>query len=215
MSLEKLEARDAAQPVRRKSEQVIAHDQTILQGRMRLPKDSAVRKAQPMCTGLLDYFPDDFLFFVDESHVTVPQIRGMYAGDRSRKEVLVEYGFRLPSALDNRPLNFTEWEARVKQLVFVSATPGPWELKQSGGVIVEQIIRPTGLVDPTIDIRPVAGQVDDLLAEIRTVETILHGAAKTPYLNFGDRVRIEMKDANGASIFGAIDQKVVKYDPPG
>ena len=106
---------------------------------------------------------------VDESHQTVPQIRGMYAGDRARKTVLVEYGFRLPSALDNRPLNFPEWEARVKQVVFVSATPGPWELKEAGGVIVEQIIRPTGLVDPTIDVRPVAGQVDDLLAEIRTV----------------------------------------------
>jgi len=104
---------------------------------------------------------------VDESHQTVPQIRGMYHGDRSRKEVLVAYGFRLPSALDNRPLNFQEWEARVKQVIYVSATPGPYELAQSQGVVVEQIIRPTGLIDPPIDVRPVRGQVDDLLQEIR------------------------------------------------
>ncbi|MDQ2965446.1 MAG: excinuclease ABC subunit UvrB [Chloroflexota bacterium] len=116
---------------------------------------------------LLDYLPPDALMIVDESHQTVPQIRGMYHGDRSRKEVLVAYGFRLPSALDNRPLNFEEWEERVVQVLFVSATPGPYELKQSGGAVVEQIIRPTGLVDPPIDIRPVKGQVDDLLAEIR------------------------------------------------
>jgi len=118
---------------------------------------------------LLDYLPADALVIVDESHQTVPQIRGMYAGDRSRKEVLVEFGFRLPSALDNRPLNFPEWEARVGQVVYVSATPGPYELRQTGGAIVEQIIRPTGLVDPVIDVRPVQGQVDDLLAEIRAV----------------------------------------------
>ena len=116
---------------------------------------------------LLDYLPDDSLLIVDESHQTVPQIRGMYFGDRSRKEVLVEYGFRLPSALDNRPLNFDEWEARVGQVVFVSATPGPYELAKSQGVVVEQIIRPTGLIDPPIDVRPVKGQVDDLLQEIR------------------------------------------------
>jgi excinuclease ABC subunit B len=116
---------------------------------------------------LLDYLPDDALVVVDESHQTVPQIRGMFHGDRSRKEVLVNYGFRLPSALDNRPLNFEEWEARVPQVVFVSATPGPYELKQSGGVVVEQVIRPTGLMDPPIEVRPVQGQVDDLLAEIR------------------------------------------------
>jgi excinuclease ABC subunit B len=116
---------------------------------------------------LLDYLPADTLLIVDESHQTVPQVRGMYHGDRSRKEVLVEHGFRLPSALDNRPLSFEEWEARVGQIVYVSATPGPYELRQAGGVIVEQIIRPTGLVDPTLDVRPVAGQVDDLLAEIR------------------------------------------------
>jgi excinuclease ABC subunit B len=116
---------------------------------------------------LLDYLPDDALVIVDESHQTVPQIRGMYQGDRSRKEVLVAYGFRLPSALDNRPLNFEEWEHRVNQVVFVSATPGPYELSKSLGVVVEQVIRPTGLMDPPIEVRPVRGQVDDLLGEIR------------------------------------------------
>src|SRR5512133_3656203 len=115
---------------------------------------------------LLDYLPSDALLIVDESHQTVPQIRGMYHGDRSRKEVLVEFGFRLPSALDNRPLNFEEWESRAGQRLFVSATPGPYELAQSQGVVVEQMIRPTGLIDPPIDVRPVKGQVDDLLAEI-------------------------------------------------
>jgi excinuclease ABC subunit B len=116
---------------------------------------------------LLDYLPSDALIVVDESHQSVPQVRGMYAGDRARKEVLVAYGFRLPSALDNRPLNFQEWEERVRQVVFVSATPGPYELAKSQGVVVEQIIRPTGLIDPPIEVRPVKGQVDDLLAEIR------------------------------------------------
>jgi excinuclease ABC subunit B len=116
---------------------------------------------------LLDYLPSDALVVIDESHQTVPQIRGMYHGDRSRKEVLVEYGFRLPSALDNRPLNFDEWEQRVHQLIYVSATPGPYELQKAGGVVVEQVIRPTGLMDPPIEIRPVKGQVDDLLGEIR------------------------------------------------
>ena len=116
---------------------------------------------------LLDYLPDDALVIVDESHQTVPQIRGMYHGDRSRKEVLVSYGFRLPSAMDNRPLTFAEWEQRVNQVVFVSATPGPYELLQAGGVVVEQVIRPTGLMDPPTEVRPVRGQVDDLLAEIR------------------------------------------------
>jgi excinuclease ABC subunit B len=116
---------------------------------------------------LLDYLPDDALVIIDESHQTVPQIRGMHAGDRSRKEVLVSYGFRLPSALDNRPLNFEEWEKRVRQIVFVSATPGPYELSKAGGVVVEQVIRPTGLMDPPIEVRPVRGQVDDLLTEIR------------------------------------------------
>jgi excinuclease ABC subunit B len=116
---------------------------------------------------LLDYLPEDAVVIIDESHQTVPQIRGMYAGDRSRKEVLVAYGFRLPSALDNRPLNFEEWEQRVRQIVFVSATPGPYELSKAGGVVVEQVIRPTGLMDPPIEVRPVRGQVDDLLQEIR------------------------------------------------
>ncbi|MBP7776871.1 MAG: excinuclease ABC subunit UvrB [Acidobacteria bacterium] len=116
---------------------------------------------------LLDYLPADALLIVDESHQTVPQVRGMFHGDRARKEVLVEYGFRLPSALDNRPLSFEEWEGRMPQTVFVSATPGAYELKASGGVVVEQVIRPTGLMDPPIEVRPVRGQVDDLLAEIR------------------------------------------------
>jgi excinuclease ABC subunit B len=116
---------------------------------------------------LLDYFPRDFLMFIDESHQTVPQLRGMYAGDRSRKEVLVEYGFRMPSALDNRPLTFDEFEHRTNQLVYVSATPGPYELTKSAGVVIEQIIRPTGLIDPPVEVRPVKGQIDDLLHEIR------------------------------------------------
>jgi excinuclease ABC subunit B len=116
---------------------------------------------------LLDYLPEDAVIFVDESHQTIPQVRGMYHGDRSRKEVLVAYGFRLPSALDNRPLSFEEWEARVGQVVYVSATPGPYELAKAGGVVVEQIIRPTGLMDPPVEVRPVRGQVDDLLQEIR------------------------------------------------
>ena len=116
---------------------------------------------------LLDYVPQDYLLFVDEAHVTVPQVRGMFHGDRSRKETLVNYGFRMPSALDNRPLTFEEFEHRVNQVVYVSATPGPYELTKSGGAIVEQVIRPTGLVDPEVEIRPVKGQVDDLLEEIR------------------------------------------------
>ncbi len=116
---------------------------------------------------LLDYLPHDSLMFLDESHQTIPQLNGMYHGDRSRKEVLVAHGFRLPSAMDNRPLTFEEFEHRVNQVVYVSATPGPYELTKSGGVIVEQIIRPTGLVDPEVEIRPIRGQVDDLLHEIR------------------------------------------------
>jgi excinuclease ABC subunit B len=120
---------------------------------------------------LLDYFPRDWLIFIDESHQTVPQLRGMYAGDRSRKEVLVEYGFRMPSALDNRPLTFEEFEHRTNQLVYVSATPGPYELTKSAGVVVEQIIRPTGLIDPPVEVRPVKGQIDDLLHEIRERST--------------------------------------------
>lgn len=128
--------------------------------------------SRPFC--LLDYFPDklnssgkDFITIVDESHVTVPQIGGMSHGDRARKTTLVEYGFRLPSALDNRPLTFTEWEEMVDQIIFVSATPSEYELKKSGGVVVEQVIRPTGLVDPGVEVRPIKNQIDDLLAEIR------------------------------------------------
>ncbi len=116
---------------------------------------------------LLDYFPEDYLLFIDESHQTIPQLHAMYHGDRSRKQTLVNYGFRMPSALDNRPLNFEEFEHRTGQIVYVSATPGPYELTHSAGVVVEQVIRPTGLVDPQIEIRPVKGQVDDLLEEIR------------------------------------------------
>jgi excinuclease ABC subunit B len=118
---------------------------------------------------LLDYFPEDFILFMDESHVATGQLHGMYNGDRSRKTTLVDYGFRLPAALDNRPLKFEEFESRVKQLVFVSATPGDYELAQSGGVVVEQVVRPTGLVDPEVEVRPAASQVDDLLGEIRQV----------------------------------------------
>lgn len=116
---------------------------------------------------LIDYFPDDFVLFVDESHITIPQVGGMYRGDRSRKETLVEYGFRLPAALDNRPLNFQEFESRINQVVHVSATPADYELEQAGGVFVEQVIRPTGLVDPPITVRAAQGQVDDLLHEVR------------------------------------------------
>jgi len=116
---------------------------------------------------LYDYFPDDILVFLDESHVSVPQIGGMFRGDRARKETLVEFGFRLPSALDNRPLRFEEWEQRARQRIYVSATPGDYEMQRCGGAVVEQIIRPTGLVDPQVSMRPASGQVDDLLAEIR------------------------------------------------
>jgi excinuclease ABC subunit B len=120
--------------------------------------------SRPFC--LIDYFPNDFLLVIDESHVTVPQISGMYGGDRSRKLNLVDFGFRLPSALDNRPLNFQEFESLLNQVVFVSATPGKYELEQSGGVVVEQVVRPTGLLDPPIEIRPSINQIDDLLDEI-------------------------------------------------
>ncbi len=120
---------------------------------------------RPAC--LLDYFPEDYLLIIDESHVTVPQIRGMYNGDRSRKEVLVEHGFRLPSALDNRPLKFDEFEKLTNQIIYVSATPGDYELEKTRGVVVEQIIRPTGLLDPKIEVRPVKNQIDDLIGEIR------------------------------------------------
>ncbi len=116
---------------------------------------------------LLDFFPKDYLMFIDESHQTIPQVQGMYHGDRARKETLVEYGFRLPSALDNRPLNFQEFESMINQVIFVSATPGPYELEKCGGIVVEQIIRPTGLMDPEIEVRPIKGQIDDLIGEIR------------------------------------------------
>ena len=116
---------------------------------------------------LLDFFPDDYLMFIDESHVSLPQVQGMYAGDRSRKEVLVEHGFRLPSALDNRPMKLDEFEEKINQAVFVSATPGPRELERTNGVIVEQLIRPTGLIDPKIEVRSTKGQIDDLIGEIR------------------------------------------------
>ena len=115
---------------------------------------------------LMDYFPDDYLMFVDESHMTIPQVRGMYNGDRARKEVLVEHGFRLPSALDNRPLTFTEFERHMNQDVYVSATPAEYELSRSPKP-AQQVIRPTGLLDPPIEVRPIEGQIDDLIAEIR------------------------------------------------
>ncbi len=127
------------------------------------------RAAGSTPTTLFDYFPDEFLFFVDESHVTVPQVRGMYAGDRSRKMTLVDHGFRLPSALDNRPLMFDEWERRLRRTIFVSATPGPWELARTGGEVVEQVIRPTGLLDPVIEIVPAKQQVVHLSGEIDRV----------------------------------------------
>src|SRR5690606_14455335 len=126
--------------------------------------DRRLPRTRPFC--LLDYFPKDYLMFVDESHVTIPQISGMYGGDRSRKLNLVEYGFRLPSALDNRPLNFHEYESLLNQVVFVSATPAAYELEKSEGVVVEQIARPTGLLDPPIEVRPSINQIDDLLEEI-------------------------------------------------
>ena len=116
----------------------------------------------------MDYFPDDWIVFVDESHVTLPQIRGMFRGDRSRKQTLVDHGFRLPSALDNRPLTFEEFEEKVSQIVYVSATPSDYEIERSEGVIVEQLIRPTGLLDPLVEVKPALHQVDDLLIEVRS-----------------------------------------------
>ncbi len=173
---------------------------------------------------LLDYFPKDFLMFIDESHISVPQIGGMYAGDRSRKETLVGYGFRLPSALDNRPLRFDEFEGRVNQLVYVSATPGPYEMKRTEQV-VEQIIRPTGLVDPEIDIRPVKGQIDDLMEEIRVrvdrnervlVTTLTKKMAEdlTEYLDgVGIRVRYLHSEINTLDRMVIIrDLRIGKFD---
>ena len=127
--------------------------------------DGRVAGQRPFC--LIDYFPSDFLTFIDESHVTIPQIRAMYGGDRSRKETLVEYGFRLPAAADNRPLKFDEFYSLIGQRLYVSATPGDWELEESGGVIVEQVVRPTGLLDPPIEVRPSKNQIDDLMEEIQ------------------------------------------------
>ena len=139
----------------------------FVQGIENYSRHLSQRKAGDPAPTLIDYFPKDFLLVIDESHQTVPQIGAMYRGDRSRKETLVEYGFRLPSALDNRPLKFEEFEKHMRQTIFVSATPGDFELERSQGVVVEQVIRPTGLIDPEIIVRPVAGQVDDLLGEIR------------------------------------------------
>jgi len=157
---------------------------------------------------LIEYLPDDHIVFVDESHMTVPQLRGMYKGDRSRKANLVKHGFRLPSALDNRPLNFDEIQEMVGQTVYVSATPGPWELEAAGGVVVQQVIRPTGLIDPEIEVRPATGQVDDLLAEVRVraerservlVTTLTKRMAEEltdHYGEFGVRVRYLHSDIN-------------------
>ncbi len=139
----------------------------FVQGIENYSRHLSQRKAGDPAPTLIDYFPEDFLLVIDESHQTVPQIGAMYRGDRSRKETLVEYGFRLPSALDNRPLRFEEFEKHMRQTIFVSATPGDFELERSQGVVVEQVIRPTGLIDPEIIVRPVTGQVDDLLGEIR------------------------------------------------
>lgn len=124
------------------------------------------KEGDPPAT-LLDYFPDDFVLFADESHISIPQVGGMFKGDRSRKTTLVDFGFRLPSALDNRPLEFHEFWERLNQVVYVSATPGKWELERSQGIVAEQIIRPTGLLDPEVEVRPVKGQIDDLLGECR------------------------------------------------
>ena len=128
---------------------------------------------------LLDYFPPDWLLVVDESHMTIPQVVGMYKNDRTRKEILVDFGFRLPSALDNRPLTFEEFEATVHQAIYMSATPGPYELERSKRV-VQQLIRPTGVVDPTITVRPTEGQIDDLLEEIRAGSSAASGPSSRP-----------------------------------
>src|SRR5260370_17699783 len=127
---------------------------------------STRKRGEPAYT-VMYFFPEDFLMIVDESHVTLPQVRGMFAGDHSRKLTLVEHGFRLPSALDNRPLRFDEWEKRTKQVLFMSATPSAYELERRGGQVVEQVIRPTGLLDPVIHVKPARGQVPDLIDEIK------------------------------------------------
>ncbi len=174
---------------------------------------------------LIDFFPPDFLIIIDESHQTVPQIRGMYRGDRSRKETLVEYGFRLPSALDNRPLFFEEFEARIRRAIFVSATPAEYELEKSKGVLVEQIIRPTGLVDPVITIKPVASQVDDLIGQIKKVAprgerilvtTLTKRMAEdlTDYLNnLGVRVRYLHSEIDAIDRVGILrDLRLAEFD---
>ena len=127
--------------------------------------DGRMPGSRPFC--LLDYFPKDYLMVIDESHVTIPQVHAMYGGDRSRKEALVEYGFRLPAAMDNRPLKFPEFEEMQNQVIYVSATPADYELEKSGGIYTEQIIRPTGLLDPIIEVRPTMNQIDDLIEEIQ------------------------------------------------
>ncbi|MCU0445963.1 MAG: excinuclease ABC subunit UvrB [Microscillaceae bacterium] len=155
--------------------------------------------SRPFC--LLDYFPEDYLLVIDESHVTMPQIRGMYGGDRSRKTVLVDYGFRLPSALDNRPLNFNEFEELINQVIYVSATPADYELKQSEGVVVEQLIRPTGILDPKIEVRPSLNQIDDLLEEIenttqkegRTLVTTLTKRMAEELSKYMDKIGIKCR----------------------
>ena len=175
-------------------------------------------------TTLLDYFPDDFLLFVDESHVSLPQVRGMYAGDRARKQVLVDYGFRLPSAFDNRPLNFGEFYNHINQAVFVSATPGDLEFEKSS-VIAEQIIRPTGLLDPEISVRPVEGQIDDLVSEINErvakeqrvlVTTLTKKMAEdlTAYLdNLGIKVRYMHHDIDTVERMEIVrDLRLGKFD---
>ena len=175
-------------------------------------------------TTLLDYFPDDFLLFVDESHVTLPQCRAMYAGDRSRKDALVNYGFRLPSAYDNRPLNFEEFDSKLNQIVYVSATPGDYE-KERSGQIVEQVIRPTGLLDPVVEVRPIEGQIDDLMEEIRIrseknervlVTTLTKKMAEdlTSYLqNNGVKVRYMHSDIGTMERMEIIrDLRMAKFD---
>ncbi|HUH33965.1 MAG TPA: excinuclease ABC subunit UvrB [Daejeonella sp.] len=161
--------------------------------------DGRLPGMRPFC--LLDYFPDDYLMVIDESHVTVPQIRAMYGGDRSRKMALVDYGFRLPAALDNRPLNFNEFESLAPQTIYVSATPGDYELEKTEGVVVEQVIRPTGLLDPTIEIRPVGNQVDDLLDEVdktiklgdRVLVTTLTKRMSEELTKYMDRLGIKVR----------------------
>jgi excinuclease ABC subunit B len=155
--------------------------------------------ARPFC--LLDYFPDDYLMIIDESHVTIPQVRGMWGGDRARKQSLVNWGFRLPSAMDNRPLSFAEFEGMINQVIFVSATPDDYELEKTEGVVVEQLVRPTGLLDPPIEVRPSLNQIDDLLEEIqqrterdeRSLVTTLTKRMAEELANYFDRVGVRCR----------------------